>query len=177
MLLAVIALLCAGSSTEVFMNTVFVEMKQPAEIYVADHVAARNGFVNLESILGSQTEYHFVHKVLPHARNKRSVPHMKRLKVDPLVHRTVQQSGFKRVKRGYKTLSVDNLVPPYQMRNPANPGDRDPSDPFFQYQWYWTKWWQSESQESENNTNTTNKYVTRSGKRVRFPDRLQGGFS
>ncbi|KOX71064.1 Neuroendocrine convertase 2 [Melipona quadrifasciata] len=83
-----------------------------------------------------QTEYHFVHKALPHARSKRSVPHMRRLKVDPLVHTAVQQPGFKRVKRGYKPLSVDNLVPPYQIKNPANPGNRDPSDPYFQYQWY-----------------------------------------
>lgn len=130
-----IALLCAGSSAEVFTNTFLVKMRQPAERHVADRVAARNGFFNLGPILGSQTEYHFVHKALPHARNKRSVPHMRRLKVDPLVHTAVQQPGFKRVKRGYKPLSVDNLVPPYQMSQ-MNPGNRDPSDPFFQYQWY-----------------------------------------
>lgn len=47
----------------------------------------------------------------------------------------MQQPGFKRVKRGYKPLSVDNLVPPYQMSQ-MSPGNRDPSDPFFQYQWY-----------------------------------------
>lgn len=47
MLLAVIALLCAGSSAEVFTNTFLVKMRQPAERHVADRVAARNGFVNL----------------------------------------------------------------------------------------------------------------------------------
>lgn len=52
------------------------------------------------------------------------------------VHTAVQQTGFKRVKRGYKSLSVDNLVPLYQIKNPANPGSRDPSDPYFQQQWY-----------------------------------------
>lgn len=52
------------------------------------------------------------------------------------VHTAVQQPGFKRVKRGYKPLSVDNLVPLYQIKNPSNPGNRDPSDPYFQYQWY-----------------------------------------
>lgn len=52
------------------------------------------------------------------------------------VHTAVQQAGFKRVKRGYKPLSVDNLVPLYQIKNPSNPGNRDPSDPYFQYQWY-----------------------------------------
>lgn len=48
----------------------------------------------------------------------------------------IQQAGFKRVKRGYKPLSVDNLVPLYEIKNPANPGSRDPTDPFFKYQWY-----------------------------------------
>lgn len=52
------------------------------------------------------------------------------------VHTAVQQPGFKRVKRGYKPLSVDNLMPLYQMKNPENLGSRDPSDPYFQYQWY-----------------------------------------
>lgn len=47
MLLAVIALLCAGSSAEVFTNTFLVKMRQPAERHVADRVAARNGFINL----------------------------------------------------------------------------------------------------------------------------------
>lgn len=47
MLLAVIALLCAGSSAEVFTNTFLVKMRQPAERHIADRVAARNGFVNL----------------------------------------------------------------------------------------------------------------------------------
>lgn len=42
-------------------------------------------FFSPVKVLGSQTEYHFVHRALPHARSKRSVPHMRRLKVDPLV--------------------------------------------------------------------------------------------
>lgn len=54
------------------------------------------------------------------------------------VHTAVQQPGFKRVKRGYKPLSVEKLVPLYnEMKNPAvNPASRDPTDPYFQYQWY-----------------------------------------
>jgi len=39
----------------------------------------------LFQILGSPNEFHFVHRALPHARSKRSVPHTRRLKVDPLV--------------------------------------------------------------------------------------------
>lgn len=47
-----------------------------------------------------------------------------------------QQAGFKRVKRGYKPLSVDNLVPLYEIKNLMNPANKDPTDPFFKYQWY-----------------------------------------
>lgn len=41
----------------------------------------------------------------------------------------VQMAGFKRVKRGYKPLVVENLV------GEMKPG-RDPTDPYFQLQWY-----------------------------------------
>ncbi|XP_031845673.1 prohormone processing protease amontillado [Nomia melanderi] len=136
MLLAVIAFLAAGSNAEVFTNTFLVKMRQPAERHIADRVAARNGFINLGPVLGSQTEYHFLHRALPHARSKRSVPHTRKLKVDPLVHTAVQQQGFKRVKRGYKPLSVDNLVPFYQTKDSEYAGNREPTDPYFQYQWY-----------------------------------------
>lgn len=47
MLLAVIVLFLAGTSAEIFTNTFLVKMRQPAERHVADHVADRNGFVNL----------------------------------------------------------------------------------------------------------------------------------
>ncbi|KYN27190.1 Neuroendocrine convertase 2, partial [Trachymyrmex cornetzi] len=138
LLLAVIGLLVlAGTTTaEVFTNTFLVRMRQPAERHVADRVALRNGFINLGPVLDSQTEYHFVHRALPHVRSKRSVPHTRKLKVDPLVATAIQQPGFKRVKRGYKLLSVDNLVPLYEIKNPANPANKDPTDPFFKYQWY-----------------------------------------
>ncbi|XP_043462126.1 neuroendocrine convertase 2 [Leptopilina heterotoma] len=135
-LIIIIVTLCDRVKAEVFTNTFLVKMREPAERHVADFVAARNGFVNLGPLLGSQTEYHFVHRALPHARSKRSVPHMRKLKVDPLIHTAVQQQGFKRVKRGYKPLSVDKLVPLYQMSDLSNPASRDPTDPYFQYQWY-----------------------------------------
>ena len=48
----------------------------------------------------------------------------------------MQQPGFKRVKRGYKPLSVEKLVPLYKIIDPSNPASRDPTDPYFQYQWY-----------------------------------------
>lgn len=47
------------------------------------------------------------------------------------VHTAVQQSGFKRVKRGYKPLKVENLVPDIVTKE-----SKDPTDPYFPYQWY-----------------------------------------
>lgn len=41
--------------------------------------------VLLFQILKSKSEFNFVHRALPHARSKRSVPHMRKLKVDPSV--------------------------------------------------------------------------------------------
>lgn len=41
----------------------------------------------------------------------------------------VQQTGFRRVKRGYKPLKVEALVPGIK---PAE----DPTDPYFPLQWY-----------------------------------------
>jgi hypothetical protein len=41
--------------------------------------------VTFFQVLGSPNEFHFVHRAMPHARSKRSVPHTRRLKVDPLV--------------------------------------------------------------------------------------------
>jgi proprotein convertase subtilisin/kexin type 2 len=50
----------------------------------------------------------------------------------------MQQSGFKRVKRGYKPLNIQKLVPLFNdiKNSDANLADRDPTDPYFQYQWY-----------------------------------------
>ncbi|KAJ3617758.1 hypothetical protein MTP99_006852 [Tenebrio molitor] len=86
-------------------------------------------FIKPVKVLGSKKEYHFVNQALPAARTKRSIPHMRRLKVDPLVHAAIQQPGFIRVKRGYKPLKVENLVRNIQPH-------RDPTDPYFPFQWY-----------------------------------------
>lgn len=39
----------------------------------------------LFQVLGSDSEFHFTHRALPHARTRRSVPHMRLLKKDPEV--------------------------------------------------------------------------------------------
>jgi len=91
---------------EVFTNQFYVKL-DPAHGHsnpevLAHAIAKRNGFHSLGPVLGSPHEFHFVHHGLPHARHKRSVPHTRKLKTDPQVHHVFQQSGFKRVKRGYR---------------------------------------------------------------------------
>merc|ERR1711962_700696 len=69
----------------------------------------RNGFHSLGPLLNSPHEFHFIHSGLPSARHKRSLPHTRKLKTDPQVHRVYQQTGFRRVKRGYREIP-DSLL-------------------------------------------------------------------
>nr|AYH52218.1 putative prohormone processing protease [Homarus americanus] len=113
----------------VFTNSFLVKI--PGGNDIAHAVARRTGFENRGPVAGSPGEYHFVHNALPHARTKRSVPHTRQLKADSRVHSAYQQAGFKRVKRGYKPLKVENLVPLHTIQS-----HQDPTDPYFHYQWY-----------------------------------------
>jgi len=176
------------SAKDVFTNHFLVHLDpshgHPDPPALARDIAKRNGFHSLGPLLNSPHEFHFVHAGLPHARHKRSVPHSRKLKTDPQVHRVYQQTGFRRVKRGYReepdymalgpksvekksswselrasldgeinpavvhpeehfqqlqdgakdkrgynSLTVDNLVGP-------PPAPKEPSDPLFPYQWY-----------------------------------------
>lgn len=45
------------------------------------------------------------------------------------VHTAIQQPGFVRVKRGYNSLKVENLVKHIRPH-------KDPTDPYFPLQWY-----------------------------------------
>ncbi|KAF7992328.1 hypothetical protein HCN44_001653 [Aphidius gifuensis] len=123
------------ATSEVFTNSFLVKLKQSVDKTLADEVAKRNGFINLGSILGNQKEYQFLQKALPHARSKRSVPHTRRLKIDPLIHTAVQQTGFRRVKRGNRLLNTENLLTLNNKFMKVQVGP-EPSDPYFQYQWY-----------------------------------------
>jgi proprotein convertase subtilisin/kexin type 2 len=105
-MLAFFTLILACDAKEVFTNQFYVKLDPAhghsnAEV-LAHAIAKRNGFHSLGPVLGSPHEFHFVHHGLPHARHKRSVPHTRKLKTDPQVHHVFQQSGFKRVKRGYR---------------------------------------------------------------------------
>ncbi|XP_064489756.1 neuroendocrine convertase 2-like [Ornithodoros turicata] len=112
---------------EVFTNSFLVKLKGEHDQDGASHVAKRNGFHNIGPVLGSKSEYQFVHRAVPHSRTKRSIPHMRLLRSDPLVETAVQQTGFKRVKRGYTELRLG----PENLRL-----QREPTDPYFPYQWY-----------------------------------------
>ncbi|XP_071539897.1 neuroendocrine convertase 2 [Panulirus ornatus] len=130
MFLTLLMLLQPGRATNhVFTNSFLVKVRGGDDI--AHAVAKRNSFENLGPVAGSPGEYHFVQHALPHARSKRSVPHTRQLKADPHVRSAYQQSGFKRVKRGFKPLRVENLVPLHTIQS-----HRDPTDPYFPYQWY-----------------------------------------
>merc|ERR1712123_134915 len=105
-LFAFFTLIISCNGKEIFTNQFYVKL-DPAHGHsdpkvLAHAIAKRNGFHSLGPILGSPHEFHFVHHGLPHARHKRSVPHTRKLKTDPQVHHVFQQSGFKRVKRGYR---------------------------------------------------------------------------
>lgn len=113
--------------SEVFTNSFYVRLNGDHGKHVADQVAQRNGFTNLGPVLNSKKEFVFVNHAVPHIRRKRSLTHYKQLKADPLVSHAVQQTGFKRVKRGYASLRIG----PEDL-----PLNKEPSDPYFPYQWY-----------------------------------------
>ncbi|KAK2708097.1 neuroendocrine convertase 2-like [Artemia franciscana] len=114
---------------EVFTNGFWVKLKKSHSLEEVNDLARKHGFENYGPVLGSGDEYHFIHRALPHARTRRSIPHTRKLKSDPKVKHVVQQPGFRRVKRGYQPLAVENLV--------DLPKDiEDPTDPLFEYQWY-----------------------------------------
>lgn len=54
------------------------------------------------------------------------------------IHSAVQQVGFRRFKRGYKSLPAASLaaVDPAQAIATAAKEHKDPTDPYFTYQWY-----------------------------------------
>ncbi|XP_063367225.1 neuroendocrine convertase 2 [Cydia amplana] len=122
---AVTVLIAAASSSEVFTNSFLVRFKRSVGHEEASQVAARHGFDSLGPLLGSDTDWHFAHRGLAHARPRRSISHTRLLKQHPLIHTAVQQPGFKRVKRGFRPLRLPETAPA-----------DEPRDPYFPLQWY-----------------------------------------
>jgi len=116
----------ADAVKEMFTNHFYVTVKpdhgHPNPKEMAHTIAKRNGFHSMGQLLGSPHEFHFIHHGLPHARNKRSLLHTRKLKSDPMVHHVFQQTGFKRVKRmGIGKYNYDNDLT--EMQEPKTPWD------------------------------------------------------
>lgn len=124
-----------SAGPEVFTNSFLVKLRGAHDRDQANIIARRNGFENWGPVIGSNHEYHFVHHALPHARTKRSVMQTRQLKADPLIHSAVQQMGFRRSKRGYKSVLPSPTGGPAATAQAAKE-HQDPTDPYFTYQWY-----------------------------------------
>jgi len=121
--------------SNIITSSFLVKFKDNQDPQTAHTIAKRNGFVNLGPLSNSKSEYHFHHPQLK-TRNKRSVSHIRLLKRDPLIKHAVQQSGFKREKRGFKPAYATKQGSNEKGNNIANPDtSEDPTDPYFKYQW------------------------------------------
>lgn len=105
----------------------------------AHNIAKRNGFVSLGPVAGSRDHYQFHHPQIKE-RKKRSVRHLKQLKRDPNIVHAIQQAGFRRDKRGFKSLpkgppAVNNDAHRDSSIKSAAASMKDPTDPYFKYQW------------------------------------------
>ncbi|KAL5008533.1 hypothetical protein ScPMuIL_014114 [Solemya velum] len=128
-------------SEEVLTNHWYVELHEGGEDN-AIKVAKRTGFSYVSPVLGSNTEFHFIHHAVPHARLKRSIYHNRQLKNHPLVKTALQQTGFLRSKRGFKPLP--NIpVSEIKLQDPdinsilnQHKDGKLPTDPLFPKEWF-----------------------------------------
>lgn len=82
------------------------------------------------SIQGSTLKYYFIRSYRFYLKSGDLIYILNlRFLLSFQIHSAVQQTGFIRVKRGYKPLRVENLVQNIQPH-------KDPSDPYFPFQWY-----------------------------------------
>ncbi|XP_059147948.1 neuroendocrine convertase 2-like isoform X1 [Physella acuta] len=119
---------------DVSTNHWLVELTHDAGPEVARRVARDTGFTYVGPVLGSASEFHFIHHGVPHARTKRSIPHTRQLRVHPKVRSAFQQSGYVRVKRGYKDAEKVLTTNKQHISLKAKP--QLPNDPDFDKQWY-----------------------------------------
>lgn len=85
----------------IITSSFLVRLNGDHEPREAHAIAKRNGYVSLGPLGNSKNEYQFHHPEIKH-RHKRSVSHIRQLKRDPAVKHAIQQSGFRREKRGFK---------------------------------------------------------------------------
>lgn len=122
-------------NNDVMTNHWHVHLKDDLGENAAKLVAKRNGFSYIAPVLGSKREFHFIHKLVPHSRMRRSVAHTRQLKLDPLVETAFQQPGFERRKRGYKQIRGIPVADVTDHNNKARTNSI-PNDPLYPKQWY-----------------------------------------
>ncbi|KAE9553586.1 hypothetical protein FO519_003181 [Halicephalobus sp. NKZ332] len=119
----------ADAAVDVYTNHFLVHINKPG-IENAHAVAKRHGFINRGPVLGSDTQFHFVHSGLSHARTRRSVAHHSKLHNDDDVAYAEQLVGYRRLKRGYRPLE-ERLQEQLDFSSVQSP-----TDPLYAYQWY-----------------------------------------
>lgn len=92
--------------SNIITSSFLVRLNGEHEPQRAHAIAKRNGYVNLGQVGPSKTDYHFQHPNLK-IRTKRSVSHIRQLKKDPDIRHAIQQTGFKRDKRGFKSIPAE----------------------------------------------------------------------
>ncbi|XP_076099086.1 neuroendocrine convertase 2-like [Mytilus galloprovincialis] len=131
--------------TEVLTNNWLVELDGEGGIDAAKAVAKRTGFNFVSPMLGSQREFHFTHAAVPHIRSRRSIIHTRKLKAHPMVKRAIQQTGFRRAKRGFQPKIRGVPVSEIRLKDPESAilldysksySYAEPQDPLFQKEWY-----------------------------------------
>ncbi|KAL8603635.1 hypothetical protein ACOMHN_005577 [Nucella lapillus] len=133
-----------GRRYDVLTNHWLVELNHEGGERVARSVADATGFSFVGPVLGSDSQFHFLHRGVAHARLRRSVSHTRLLKYHPHVKSAVQQVGFLRLKRGYKPLEDLPAKGVAQSLAPVSSGDGHlknknldlPTDPDFVKEWY-----------------------------------------
>lgn len=130
---------------DVLTNHWLIELNHEGGERVARSVATDTGFSYVAPVLGSDTQFHFIHHGVPHARFRRSVMHTRTLRAHPHVKSAVQMTGFVRQKRGYKPLDLALLDKSIasaaamgaDLRQQANTQHvKLPTDPDFDKEWY-----------------------------------------
>lgn len=146
----------------IITSSFLVRLNSDHEPQEAHAIAKRNGYVSLGPLGKSKNEYQFHHPEVKH-RHKRSISHIRQLKRDPAVKHAIQQSGFRREKRGFKpfffgpankiaakaasttststtttstsTTTNSPLSKEEEPRIRTNGSSKEPTDPYFKYQW------------------------------------------
>jgi len=134
LLMCVFAWASTGQCVEVVTNRWLVQLSHDGGPELAKRVARDTGFTYVGPVMSSPSEFEFIHHGLPHARIRRSIPHTRQLRSHPNVNGAFQQTGYSRVKRGYRPLEKVLEENKQSLANKAKP--RLPNDPDFGKQWY-----------------------------------------